>query len=286
VVHQYGVTRNLHWSKFMPRTTTRITCFALSLLAVATAGAADQGPPPDGNSSDDPTGYSWGLGVAGFTQQQSYTGIDRMYAPIPLIHFENRWVELMGPWLDFKLPSLSLAEDQELKFTLRTQLFGFDGYKAKDAPILNGMATRKNGIFGGPTFKWSTPVVDVFGEGMFDLSGNSKGKRMSMGIERQFHVGERLMFTPSATAIWLDKKYADYYYGVRAAEVRSGRPAYVAGSTVNTEVSLRADYFLDEHQAVFMQLGYTALGSKIKDSPLTSRSGETMAFVGYLYRFR
>jgi outer membrane protein len=121
---------------------------------------------------------------------------------------------------------------------------------------------------------------------MFDISGNSKGKRISIGLERQFPIGERFMLTPSATAIWLDDKYTNYYYGVRDTESRPGRPTYAPGSTVNGEFSLRADYFLDQRQAVFAQLGYTAFGSGIKDSPLTGRSGETMLFVGYLYRFK
>jgi outer membrane protein len=216
---------------------------------------------------------------------EAYTDIDRFNIAIPLIYFENRWVELMGPWLDVKLPGLEWGEKQELKFALRTQLFGFDGYKPDDAPILSGMAERKNGIFAGPSFKWSNPVVDVFGEMQFDVSGNSKGQRASIGLERQFHVGERFMITPSVTTTWLSDKYADYYYGVRSSEVRVGRPAYTAESTMNAEIALRTDYLLDQHQAIFVQMGYTTLGSSIEDSPLTDGSSETMAFLGYLYRF-
>jgi outer membrane protein len=270
----------------MLRAHARITCFALNLLAATAAGAAEQDSSADADSADESKSYSWGLGIAGLSQQQPYAGIDRNNIAIPLIYFENRWVELMGPWLDLKLPGFEWGEDQELKLALRTQLFGFDGYKAKDAPILNGMDERKAGIFAGPSFKWSNALVGVFGEWQFDVSGNSKGQRISIGLERQFHVGEHLMFTPSATATWLDKKYADYYYGVRGAEARTGRPAYAGDSTVNAEFSLRTDYMFDQRQAVFMQVGYTALGSRIKDSPLTDRSGETMVLVGYLYRFR
>jgi MipA family protein len=264
----------------MLRAPSRLTCFALTLLAATAAGAADQEGPPEDSKS-----YNWGLGVAGLSQQQAYAGIDRNNMAIPLIYFENSWVQLFGPWLDLKAPSIKWGEDQELSFAVRTQLFGFDGYKAKDAPILNGMAERKSGIFAGPSVKWSNPFVDVFGEWSFDVSGNSKGQRINFGLERQFHVGEHLMFTPGVTASWLDKKYAGYYYGVRNTEARAGRPAYTADSTVNAELSLRTDYLFDQHQAVFLQLGYTMLGSEIKDSPLTDRSGETMALFGYLYRF-
>lgn len=271
----------------MLRTTARSTQLALSLLlAAATVGAAEQdsGPGPDGERGEG--SYSWGLGIAAFTQQQSYDGMDRFNMAIPVIFFENRWVELMGPTLDFKLPALEWGEDHKLQLAARTELFGFDGYKAKDAPILSGMSRRKNGFFSGPAAKWSNPLVDVSAQWMFDVSGNSKGQRLSLGLERSWFVGQHWMFTPSVTATWMDRKYADYYYGVRTTEARAGRPAYVADSTVNTELALRADYMLDEHQALFLQLGYTALGSEIKDSPLTSRSSETTAFLGYLYRFK
>jgi outer membrane protein len=271
----------------MLRVHPRITFFASTLLAATFASAAEQDPAAGPDSGEESQSYSWGVGIAGLSQQQSYANIDRNNLAIPLIYFENRWVELMGPWLDIKLPGLEWGEDQELKFALRTQLFGFDGYKPKDAPILNGMDERKAGIFAGPSFKWSNPIADVFGEAMFDASGNSEGQRISIGVERQFHIGERFMITPSVSATWADKEYADYYYGVRSAEARADRPAYsIADSIVNTELTLRADYMFDQRQAVFLQAGYTALDSKIEDSPLTDRSGETMLLFGYLYRFR
>jgi len=269
----------------MLRAPARLTCFALSLLAAGAASAAQQDPGADDDSATETKSYSWGLGIAGLSQQTAYTDIDRENLVIPLIFFENRWIELMGPWLDIKLPGLEWGEEQELEVALRTQLFGFDGYEAKDAPILNGMEERKSGMMSGPAVEWSNPFVNVSAEWMFDVSGDSKGQRASIGLERSFFFGEHVMVTPSVTATWLDEKYANYYYGVRSVEARAGRPAYVVDSTVNTEVALRTDYMFDARQAVFIQLSYTALGSEIKDSPLTDRSGETMAFLGYLYRF-
>jgi MipA family protein len=260
----------------------RLMHLALTLIAASAAGAAEQDGPPDGEESKS---YSWGLGLGAISQQQAYVGIDRENIAIPVIYFENRWVQLFGPWLDIKAPELEWSQDQKLSSGVRTQLFGFNGYEAGDAAILNGMEERKSGIFAGPFVKWSNPLVDVSLEWMLNASGNSKGQRMTLGLERQFHVGEHLMFTPSATATWMDEKYVDYYYGVRNSEARLGRPAYVAGGTMNADFSLRTDYMFDQHHAVFGMFQYTALGSEIKDSPLTGRSGETMVLMGYMYRF-
>lgn len=269
----------------MLRLTDRITSFFLMLLVATAAGAAERDPEAGSDSGEEPKSYSWGLGLAGISQQQVYAGMDRDNIAIPLVYFENRWVQLIGPWFGLKLPGFEWGDEHELELTLRAQLFGFDGYEPDDAPILNGMGERKNGIFAGPAFRWSNPIAEVFGEWMFDTSGNSNGQRVSIGLERKFHLGNHFIFTPSATATWLDKKYADYYYGVRVAESRADRSVYVGDDAVNAEFSLRTDYLFDQHRLVFLQMGYTAFASEIKDSPLTDRSSETMLIVGYLYRF-
>jgi outer membrane protein len=260
----------------------RLLNLALALVTASVAGAPEHEAPPEG---EDSKSYSWGLGLAALSQQQGYTGIDRENRAVPVVYFENRWVQLFGPWLDIKAPDLEWGEEQKLSSGMRTQLLGFNGYKSDDAPILSGMEERKSGISAGPFAKWSNPIVDVSLEWMLDASGNSKGQRMSFGLEKQFHVGEHLMFTPSATATWMDQKYVDYYYGVRNTEARLGRAAYVADGTINADFSLRTDYMFDQHHAVIGMLQYTSLGSAIKVSPLTDRSGETMVLLGYMYRF-
>jgi hypothetical protein len=65
----------------------------------------------------------------------------------------------------------------------------------------------------------------------------------------------------------------------------SAKWLYDADSTLNVELAVRTNYRIDKHQAVFLSLGYMMLGSAIKDSPLTDRSGESKVFLGYLYRF-
>lgn len=261
-----------------------IASLMLASFAVA-AAAQESDSPPDGGPPEDDKPYSWGLGIGGISKQQAYTGIDRDNMGIPLIYFENRWVQLFGPWLDIKLPSLEFKNDQELSFGIRTQFFGTDGYEADDAPILAGMEERKESLLVGAYAKWSNPFADFSAEYLQDVSGESEGSRIKVGVEKSWQVGQHWRFTPSATATYYDDKYIDYYYGVRANEARVGRPVYVGDATMNFDVGLRTDYMFDQHQAVFVMLEYTALGSEIDDSPLTDRSNETMVLLGYLYRF-
>jgi outer membrane protein len=261
----------------------RFSCVPLILLAAMVTNAATQALSPDGDSGEGGSN-SWGLGVAGMATQQPYIGIDRDYMPIPVIFFENRWVQLIGATLEFKLPGMSWSEEHALSFGARVEFDG-SGYKPGEAPILNGMAERKSGILAGAAARWDSPLLSVSAEAMIDASSNSKGRRFSVGLERTFFVGERVMVTPSLKAIQLDKRYAMYYFGVLPGEVRAGREAHAPGRTMNTAIGVQTDYMWGDHHVIFLQAEYTTLGNKIKSSPLVDRVGESMLILGYMFRF-
>lgn len=261
-------------------------CLLLSAMAtIAVAQSApDEAGGPDGAGG--PPSHSWGIGVIGLAQQQAYAGIDPFYIALPIIYFENSWAQIMVPRVNLTPPALKWGRGQELSIGAGVQLFGFNGYQPDDAPILDGMAERNSGLFAGPVVRWNNPLVNVAAEWMLDASSNSKGQRVSLGLERTWFVGRQVMLTPSATTTWLDADYADYYYGVRTSEARANRPAYAAGRTTTTDLSLRTTYLLDQKQALILLLQCAVLGNGIKDSPLVDRSTEPMILTGYLYRFR
>lgn len=87
-------------------------------------------------------------------------------------------------------------------------------------------------------------------------------QKFKLGVEHRFAFGE-IGVTPRLAATWLDGKFVRYYYGVDATEVRTGRGANSGGSTVNTEVALRLDYRPAPQHTLFVDLGATALGSKV-----------------------
>jgi outer membrane protein len=93
------------------------------------------------------------------------------------------------------------------------------------------------------------------------------------------------MVMPYVTAHWLDKKYVDYYYGVRAAEATAGRAAYVGKGGVNVDVGLRTMYRFDEHHSMLLDVGITRLAKEIKASPLVDRSRTNRVILGYMYSF-
>ena len=257
---------------------TMASAFTLGLCMSLPGVAAEQAP---NNASAESS--SWGLGIGVLSTQKPYAGIDRDNSGLPLIYFENQYVRVFGPGAEIKLPAIDISSSQRIDFSILGKYDG-SGYKEDDAPILNGMSKRKSGFWVGAGATWHNDVVDVGAEWLA-ASGNSKGNSFSLGLEKTWQLGERVRLTPRLKAKWVDKKYVDYYYGVRDDEVRAGRPAYVGESAVMGELGIRANYRIDSRHSIFTDFGVTALPKEIKNSPLVDRSTENRVMLGYLYRF-
>ncbi|MFT4174269.1 MAG: MipA/OmpV family protein [Rhodocyclaceae bacterium] len=254
-----------------------------AMLAVALIGSASvQGAEPSPKNDQETT---WGLGVGAGSKQKPYAGIGRDNEVLPLIEFENKYVHVLGPAVEAKLPSLVISDAQKINFRLVGRYAIFGGYEADDAPILAGMDERKDGFWAGAKVEWKNSLANVNAEWLRDMSGYSKGQRFSLGLDRNWRFGKQYMLVPRVVATWHDGKYNDFYFGVRDFEARPGRPAYRAGSGVSAEVGLRGIYMYDRHHSVFADVMVSSLSSTVKDSPLVDRSTETRFFLAYVYRF-
>lgn len=224
-------------------------------------------------------GSSWGLGLGLGYERSPYRDFDDKARLLPILMYESRWISVAGPGLDLKL----LPETGPWSLRLRAR-YGFDGYEAEDSPHLAGMAERKGGAWLGGALGWQGGLGRLSAELLGDASGHSKGRQLRLQWERRYAFG-RVDLTPRLAAVSLDRKYVDYYYGVRAGEARAGRAAHAGDSAVNVELGLRLGYQAAPGQILFMDLGATRLGSAIQDSPLVERRIVPGLRVGYLYRF-
>jgi outer membrane protein len=256
-----------------PSMSQRLLIGALTVFGLCGAALA-HGDVADGTAE----GSSWGLGLAVMSESKPYRDVDNKTEVIPFVTFENRWVRVFGPGLEFKL-----GKAGPVSFGV-TASYGMDGYKASDSPFLDGMAKRKGSAWIGGKASLRGDLGQLSTEWSGDASGNSKGQKFKLGVERRFAFGE-IGVTPRLAATWMDGRFVRYYYGVDATEVRAGRGAYSGGSTVSTEVGLRLDYRPAPQHMLFADLGATALGREIKNSPLVDRSTVPEVRFGYLYRF-
>lgn len=239
----------------------------LTLLAPASIQAQEAG-----------AASSWGLGLAVAADRKPYRDFDDKLQPLPLLTYENRWIQIAGPGVDLKLPSLG-----PVGLRLRSR-FGFDGYEAEDSTWLTGMHERKSSLWLGAAATWDTGPVQLSAELLADASGHSKGRQFTLKAERRFQQGA-WDITPRVQVQQQDRKYVDYYYGVEGAEARLGRPAYEGSSAVNLQAGVRVGYTLAPRQWVFVDLSSTRLASAIRNSPLVDKSSQPAVVAGYLYRF-
>lgn len=229
----------------------------------------------------------WGLGIAAINKQKPYKDIDRDNRILPLIQFENEYLRLFGPNLEFKLPSLEISDSQQLDFSILAS-YDFGGYDkddVRDTPILNGMNERKGGFWAGAKAEWHYGQLTASTVWLSDVSDKSKGQRARFSLERRWMFGQHFILTPQIAIAWQDDKYVDYHYGVRRDEVRMDRAAYIGESAINIEYGIRGSYKLGMQHSIFLDVKVTSLGSQIEDSPLVDSSMENTVLLGYFYRF-
>ncbi|WP_457326378.1 MipA/OmpV family protein, partial [Roseateles sp. P5_E11] len=231
--------QHIHWKPVMPSSrpffitcTLAASAFALAITLPSTARA------------EEPGNSTWGLGVVAISTQKAYAGIGRESTGFPLVFFENKWVRVFGPGVEFKLATADITATQKLDFRLLVKYDG-SGYEADDAPILGGMEKRKGGFWAGGKVTWRNSLVDVSAEVLADASGHSKGKRASLALEKSWRLGDRVLLAPRASAAWVSSEYVDYYYGVRTNEASAARSPYLGQAALNAEVGARATYLIN-----------------------------------------
>lgn len=230
------------------------------------------------HADEDRQGSQWGLGLVTLYDRKPYRSFDNKAKALPFVFYDSRWVSLVGPTLDLKL----LSTDS-LSFSARLHYAG-DGYEPDDSPDLAGMAERKASFWVGGASSWKTDLATLSVELLGDASRKSKGKRASLGIEREFKAGD-FDFTPRLALHRFDGKYVNYYYGVSADESTSTRRYYLGKATTNVEAGVRIGYSLAPRHKLSLDLSTIRLGSSIKESPLVERSRQDGVRFGYLYLF-
>ena len=260
---------------------TRLAAVAVTLIGTVLALPSAQADDPEfpGVVGPKVATSQLGLGIAVADTEVQYRGKDNSTSLIPLILYDNQYLHVFGNTVDLKLPSLS-----HLHFAVRAKYALGDGYKASQSDYLYGMAERKGGLWLGGAASWDSQLVTLSAS-WTKATNDSKGQQFEVNAEHGFRSG-RFQLTPHVGVVRSDKKYVDYYYGVRPDEVRADRPAY-AGTDAATEVSagVRVNYALSRQQMLLLDVSDTHRGSAITDSPLVDKASTPSVKAGYLYLF-
>ena len=230
--------------------------------------------------ADEQDGSKWGLGVGASLKHSPYKGISTDNSYLPLVSYENKYVRLFGNVFDVKLPSAGLFD-----FSLRAKVALGEGYQASKSAYLSGMESRNGSIYLGGATTLHAGFADLSLDYLKDVSGNSKGSQLKLGIEHSFSFDRRYQVTPHASVTSLDAKYVDYYFGVKASEATAARPEYTGKSTTDAEFGVRFGYLITPHQRLLLDVTDTHWGSGISKSPLVDKTSTPGVLLGYIYSF-
>lgn len=237
-------------------------------LALSSAVSAQQ---PD-------RGTRWGLGVGAIAQDLGYKGQGSDSMVVPIIYLDTGRFFLMGPRAGYRL-----VEGEAFNLSAIAN-YRFDGYESDDSRALEGMDDRDGSLDAGFEAQYRAGFGEFTLSAVTDTLDNHSGQEVSLRYGYPVKV-PRGSITPFIQTSWLSDDLVDYYYGVRADEVREGRSAYNPGSTNNFTAGVTGNWFLNRRHMLFLNAGYQWLGSEIEDSPIIDSDTGASAILGWIYTF-
>ena len=249
-----------------------INTFILVLLAFNPVNAEDRFPTQ--RSSE----LQWGLGLGALIEDEGYRNIGSETNGTPVLYVSNDYFRFFANQFDV---SIYGTEQFSLSGKAESRM---DGFSPDDNAYYAGMEERDGAIFAGFRGEYKTDAGNLVAEWVTDVTGDSNGSYGSLGA--YWHVDRGAsQLVPKVAVEYYDSDYTDYYYGVRAGEARSDRPAYIADAVFNLDLGVDFIYRFNRHHQLISSAKYRRFGSSVTDSPLVDKSGSARFVVGYLYVF-
>lgn len=257
----------------MPRTiVTSIAAALFTLLPLSALHAQD--------SADENNQNHIAVGVAFIDQHTPFKGDSTQPLVIPVIsirqgafYFEGAE---MGVHLDTGLDEITPSLDL---FVAARSPWGRDRTKVT--------------ADGGARLSLQTPLGVISGEFRHDLTDTFNGSEV---IARYSYTwsAKRFSITPAVQASWLDRKAANYMYGITAAQrarmIRKGRSvvlpvAPITQDAVNLGGDLTMALQLNRRLTLNAIVGGSYLDKSIRRSAAVDQKWEAQSGVGLTYRF-
>lgn len=224
-------------------------------------------------------GNLYGIGVAMIPETSGASDMKTMVLPIIQANFGDRYyINALrgGVWL-------ADSADKRLRFGLAADVrFGWD---AADGVRTRGMQNRDTSFDVGPTLRWQTDLGTFNASWAVDAGGASNGQTAQVQFVRALIRGPGLRLNGLVGATWNDQKMNNYYFGVAPAEVRAGRPAYQAGSGVQTQLGINGFYPLGPKNALLFGAMITRLSDAQANSPIVETRNQPLVYGGYAISF-
>ncbi|MDO5537818.1 MAG: MipA/OmpV family protein [Desulfovibrionaceae bacterium] len=221
------------------------------------------------------------LGLGGGFSVKEYRDYAVQASPVPIIHYESRYVYVRGLTGGF---NFFKNEDHELSVTLSylPQSFYAD---MSDNNRMKELDDRFSTMMAGLSWNFKPGI------GYFNLSGQMDVLGVNNGVTVQASYGLPVPFgwgtlTPVIGAVWTDANYNDYYYGISRSESRrSGYRTYDGEACVSPYMDLVFNVPLTEHISLNVSAKAAYLPDSVSDSPMVDKSCRFSAAAGVSYQF-
>ncbi len=211
-----------------------------------------------------------GIGV----NQEIYRGYTNRTIPLPILGYRGERLSVYGPFASYQLLNLG---NISVNAKLAPRFAGFDG---SDSSVFAGMAKRKSSLDGGIGVQLRQQDWLLETDTLFDLLGNSNGRESKLAVSYSYRAGP-VVIEPKFGVSYSDTKLVNYYYGVRADEATTERPAYKAGGAVNYNAGFSLSTPLFFGGMTRLGIEHHWYGSSISNSPLTDRDTGLSAFLSW-----
>lgn len=241
----------------------------VSLLLAAPAGGSERETP------DRRPGWTAGLGAVYLTR--AYRGLGDRFVPLPFLAYRGTRLAVLGPRATLRLFSIGPA------VVSAGAAWRFAGYDPKDSTFMSGMEQRRDTLDAGAALAVRLPArVGLELEWKVDTLGRYKGYEVDASLRRTFPAGP-FRVAPSVEWTYLSSNLTSTYYGVRADEARTGRPAYEPGRASTIGAGLSIFYQARENLSFFTGVRLSRLQSALTESPIVAGRVETRTLVGLMW---
>lgn len=210
----------------------------------------------------EPIGFLYGATL--MVNQEIYKGYSSRTNLIPIFGYKGEKLQVYGPFIRY-----DVAQFSHVKLSLQAAP-NFNGFDESDSAFFEGMEERKFSISAGYGVHYKKNDWQVSFSNLFDVLNRSGGYTMNTSIGRTYRKGP-VFFEPKLSVRYLDRDFADYYYGVRENEVNEFRSAYQVDSAVNTALGLSISTPIFFSGMTRFSVEHTWYDSSISDSPLVEK---------------
>jgi outer membrane protein len=200
--------------------------------------------------------------------------------PAPLLQFEYKGIA----YVDILRAGVRFWGSEDKKMALGIAAIPRFGFKGSDGSRLTGMAERHLSVNLGPSFEWSTPIVDLNVAYVADVAGGSKGGELHALLFKQLADTTHWDIGVYTELERLDHRVANYYFGVRPEEATADRPFYQPGASTNWNLGLMGAYRINSRYALMFGVQNTRLGGAAAGSPIVETRSAKFGYVGLGWR--